>query len=181
MKLEDLKQDPVNARKHNPRNVAMIVDSIQELGCGRSILIDEDGRILAGNATYEALVEAGIKKVRVVEGNGDEIVAVQRNDLSKLDKVRLSLYDNRASELAEWDTGVLGSLRSHAFDSVFSDINNIFDGIFSDKELAIILGDDYELTGEDSTGELCGRKPSRVALVVCPKCQHEFKPNNKEE
>ena len=85
MKLEDLKQDPVNARKHNPRNVNMIVDSIQELGCGRSILIDEDGTIIAGNATYEALVEAGITKVRVVEGSGDEIVAVRRIDLTKLE------------------------------------------------------------------------------------------------
>ena len=104
MKLEDLKQDPVNARKHNPRNVAMIVDSIQELGCGRSILIDEDGKILAGNATYEALVEAGITKVRVVEGNGDEIVAVQRSDLTSLEKARLSLYDNRTSEAHFWET-----------------------------------------------------------------------------
>lgn len=85
MKLEDLKQDSVNARKHNPRNVAMIVNSIQEVGCGRSILIDEDGNILAGNATYEALVEAGIEKVRVVEGSGDEIIAVQRSDLTQLE------------------------------------------------------------------------------------------------
>ena len=172
MKLEDLKQDSVNARKHNPRNVAMIVNSIQELGCGRSILIDEDGNILAGNATYEALVEAGIEKVRVVEGTGDEIVAVQRSDLTQVEKTRLALYDNRASELAEWDTGILEEL---------TNIQNIFDGIFSNKELAIILGDDYELDGEDSTGELCGQKPSQTALVVCPKCQHEFKPNNKGE
>jgi len=163
MKLEDLKQDPVNARKHNPRNVNMIVDSIQELGCGRSILIDEDGMIIAGNATYEALVEAGITKVRVVDGTGDEIVAVQRMDLTKLEKARLALYDNRTSELAGWDTEVLETLTG---------IDNLFDNIFSDKELTVLLGDGYESDIE----EKFDREPSRVALVVCPKCQHEFKP-----
>ena len=135
MKLEDLKQDSVNARKHNPRNVAMIGNSIQEVGCGRSILIDEDGNILAGNATYEALVEAGIEKVRVVEGSGDEFIAGQRSDLTQLEKTRLALYDNRASELAEWDTEILDGL---------TNIQDIFDGIFSEKELEIILGNGFE-------------------------------------
>jgi len=163
MKLEDLKQDPVNARKHNPRNVAMIVDSIQELGCGRSILIDEDGKILAGNATYEALVEAGITKVRVVEGNGDEIVAVQRSDLTSLEKARLSLYDNRTSELAAWDAEVIRLL---------ADIDGTLDKIFSVTELNIILGDDDELE-LDGNGD---SPPGGKGVVVCPNCNKEFKP-----
>jgi len=161
MQLEDLKQDLVNARKHNPRNVNMIVDSIQELGCGRSILIDEDGTIIAGNATYEALVVAGIKKLRVVEGSGDEIVAVQRMDLTKLEKARLALFDNRASELAEWNTEALG---------ILTEVDNLFENIFSDKELTILLGDDCGLAIEEK-GDISG-----VSTVVCPKCQHEFKP-----
>ena len=164
MKLEDLKQDSVNARKHNPRNVNMIVDSIQELGCGRSILIDENGKIIAGNATYEALVEAGITKVRVVEGSGDEIVAVQRMDLTKLEKARLALFDNRASELSNWDTEVLATLTG---------IDNLFDNIFSDKELAVLLGDDYESDIEEKSD---GGYSEGSNVVVCPKCQHKFKP-----
>ena len=169
MKLEDLKQDPVNARKHNPRNVAMIVDSIQELGCGRSILIDEDGRILAGNATYEALVEAGITKVRVVEGNGDEIVAVQRSDLTSLEKARLSLYDTRTSELAAWDTDVIEVLH----ELTDCGLDGVFDKIFTDRELGALLGDGYEPDTEEPSGE---REPAGKAIVVCTKCQHEFKP-----
>ena len=164
MKLEDLKQDSVNARKHNPRNVNMIVDSIQELGCGRSILIDEDGMIIAGNATYEALVEAGITKVRVVDGSGDEIIAVRRIDLTKLEKSRLALFDNRASELATWDTEVLATLTG---------IDNLFDNIFSDRELAVLLGDDYEPDIEEKSD---GGHTEGNHVVVCPKCQHEFKP-----
>jgi len=164
MKLEDLKQDPCNTRKHNPRNVNMIVDSIQELGCGRSILIDEDGVIIAGNATYEALVEAGIKKVRVVDGSGDEIVAVRRIDLTKLEKARLSLFDNRASELSTWDTEVLETL---------TEVDNLFDNIFSDKELAVLLGDGY---GPDDEEKCDVGDTKGGVVVVCPKCQHEFKP-----
>jgi len=46
--LADLTLDPKNARKHNPRNIGMIVKSVGEVGVGRSIVIDEDGIVLAG-------------------------------------------------------------------------------------------------------------------------------------
>jgi hypothetical protein len=41
--LRDLKPDPQNARKHTSRNVAMVVDALQEVGAARSIVIDEKG------------------------------------------------------------------------------------------------------------------------------------------
>ena len=56
--LADLKPDKRNARKHNPRNIGMIADAIREIGVSRSGVIDEDGNILAGNGTYDALSEA---------------------------------------------------------------------------------------------------------------------------
>ena len=37
--LRDLKPDSQNARKHTPRNVAMVVDALQEVGAARSIVI----------------------------------------------------------------------------------------------------------------------------------------------
>ena len=55
--LRDLKADPQNARKHTPRNVAMVVDALQEVEAARSIVIDEKGVVLAGNATIKALVK----------------------------------------------------------------------------------------------------------------------------
>ena len=58
--LADLTPDPRNARTHTPRNVGMIVDALHEVGAARSIVIDEDGVILAGNATAEAAAEAGM-------------------------------------------------------------------------------------------------------------------------
>ena len=51
----------------------MIVDSLQRDGFGRSILIDENDTVLAGNATIDAAAEAGIERVRIIEAAGHEI------------------------------------------------------------------------------------------------------------
>ncbi|HOU22680.1 MAG TPA: hypothetical protein PLN42_00345 [Anaerolineae bacterium] len=37
----------------------MLDKSLQELGAGRSILVDRNGRIIAGNKTHEAAAGAG--------------------------------------------------------------------------------------------------------------------------
>jgi hypothetical protein len=57
--LRDLKPDSQNARKHTARNVAMVVDALQEVGAARSIVIDEKGVVLAGNATIKARWSSG--------------------------------------------------------------------------------------------------------------------------
>ncbi len=108
--LSSLTPDPRNARKHSDRNLAEIEAALREVGAGRSIVVDEAGTILAGNATVQAAAKAGIARVRVVEADGTELVAVRRSGLTPAQKRRLALFDNRAAELAEWDTEVLASL-----------------------------------------------------------------------
>lgn len=125
--LADLVPDPKNARKHSPRNVGTIVDALRKVGAARSIVIDEANVILAGNATIEAAAEAGITKVRVVEADGHEIIAVRRSGLSKKQKAELAVYDNRAAELADgWDTDALDALAGDGLD---------LGALFSDREL----------------------------------------------
>jgi DNA modification methylase len=101
--IKDLVPDPANRRAHNPRNIGMVVDALQQVGAARSIVIDEDNVILAGNGVTEAAAEAGITRVRVVEANGDELVAVRRTGLSAEQKRALAIYDNRTGELATWN------------------------------------------------------------------------------
>src|SRR5437868_3621944 len=83
--IGQLRQQPegLNARKHTPRNIGMIASALQEVGAARSIVIDEDGEILAGNGTIEAAGQVGIERVRVVDAEGDEIIAVRRSGLSQ--------------------------------------------------------------------------------------------------
>jgi DNA modification methylase len=101
--IKDLVADPANRRRHNPRNIGMVVDALHKVGAARSIVIDEGNVILAGNGVTEAAAEAGITRVRVIDASGDELIAVRRSGLSEAQKRELAIYDNRAAELAEWN------------------------------------------------------------------------------
>jgi len=136
--IRELTPDPQNARKHNPDNVGMIVDSLNEVGAARSIVIDEEGVILAGNATIEGAAQAGIEKLKVVDATGDEIIAVRRTGLSPEQKKRLALFDNRSAELATWDPEEIKRLADHD--------PELLEGMFSNKEID-------ELTSQLMDGE----------------------------
>ena len=69
----------------------------------RSIVIDEDGMILAGNGVVEAAAEVGITRMRIVEADGEEVIAVRRTGLTPEQKRALAIYDNRTAELATWN------------------------------------------------------------------------------
>ena len=59
--------------------------------------------ILAGNGVTEAAAEAGITRLRVIEADGNELIAVRRSGLTPAQKRALAIYDNRTSELASWN------------------------------------------------------------------------------
>jgi hypothetical protein len=108
--ISDLKFDHKNARKRTDSSSRLIQESLQRYGAARSIVIDEDNRILAGNGTIEGAKALGLTKLKVVEASGDEIIAVRRSGLSEDDKVGLALADNRAAELSDWDVEMLQQL-----------------------------------------------------------------------
>lgn len=165
--IADLTPDPVNARKHTERGVAMIKDALQDVGAARSIVIDEDNRVLAGNATLEAAALAGIHNVLVVDADGETIIAVRRTGLAEDQKRRLALFDNRAGELSEFDPAVIAQ---------FADDGLKLDDLFIDQELADITGaaasiPDFGPAGVDAQGKLDERTP-----VTCPACGHTWEP-----
>ena len=102
-----IRPDATNANKGTERGRYMVETSLRETGAGRSILLDADGRIIAGNKTFEAATDIGLP-VRIVETDGTELIAVQRVDLDLSDPTgtarKLAYYDNRASQVGlEWD------------------------------------------------------------------------------
>ena len=128
--LKDLTPDPKNRRTHTSRNVEMITEAIESVGTGRSIVIDEDDVVLAGNATVKAAGVAGLTKLKIVEAEGDEVIAVRRRGLSSEQKRALAIYDNRTAELAEWDV-----------EQLVEDVDAGLDlgAFFDENELAVVL------------------------------------------
>lgn len=142
--IKDLKHDHKNARKRTDRSAALIAESLKRYGAARSIVIDEDGRILAGNGTVEGARKAGISKLRIIEAEGDELIAVRRAGLTEDEKVGLALADNRSSDLSEWDNEMLRQLsEEHDLTPWFED----------DELLAEVLEPEKGLTDADDVPE----------------------------
>jgi DNA modification methylase len=108
--INNLLPDHKNARRRTDRSASLIKESIDRYGAARSIVIDEDNRILAGNGTIEAAKAAGIKNVRIIESDGTEVIAVRRTGLTEDEKIGVALSDNRSSDLSEWDQEMLRRL-----------------------------------------------------------------------
>lgn len=100
--------DKKNYRKHSEQNKKRIRKSLTECGAGRSVLVDKDGCLIAGNGVYEQAEKIGIK-TRVVETDGTELVVVKRTDIGTDDSKRklLALADNATSDSVEWDMEML--------------------------------------------------------------------------
>ena len=99
----DLIQDEHNYRKHSDTNKARIKKSIEEAGLGRSVVVDADGVLIAGNGVQQVIDKD--TPVRVVETDGTELVVVKRTDLHTGDPRRktLALADNSTADDVEWD------------------------------------------------------------------------------
>ncbi len=129
--ISELKSDHKNARRRTDRSSELIKESLQRYGAARSIVIDEENRILAGNGTIDGAKAAGIKNLRIIETDGDEIIAVKRTGLSEEQKVGLALADNRTADLSEWDQEMLHQLSEE------HDISPWFDQDDLDELLAV--------------------------------------------
>lgn len=149
MKIKDLKFDKRNANRGTERGRALLEKSLQSYGAGRSILIDKNNNIIAGNKTVEVAGEAGFKTVRIIETDGKEIIAVKRNDLD-LEKdtaaKELAIADNRTSELdLEWNSEELERLKNEGVD---------LGAFFSEKEFAEISADMETENTQDADAQI---------------------------
>ena len=137
-KISELIPDHANANKGTERGRYALEASLRQYGAGRSILLDKNGRIIAGNKTAEVAADVGLDDVLVVQTDGKQIVAVQRTDLD-IDSPEgrgLAYADNRVGELSlEWDA-----------EQVLADLNAGMDlsGLFFDFEIDKILGREGE-------------------------------------
>jgi len=154
--IADLCPDKRNANKGTPRGRAALERSLSQYGAGRSILLDKDNRIIAGNKTFQCAGEIGIDKVRIVETDGKEIVAVKRMDLSLDDKQArgLALADNRVGQLdLDWDAEELSRCA----------VEGVVDPtMFTQEEIDEIVGDETERLKDEE----CELKPYKKVHIL---------------
>jgi len=105
-----IKLDEKNYRLHGDKNKRIIRKSLAELGAARSIVVDNENYIIAGNGVFEMSQELGIK-TRIVESDGSELIVVKRTDIAADDEKRklLALADNHASDTSEFDIDLIAS------------------------------------------------------------------------
>lgn len=104
--IKDLKFDDKNFNKHTEFGMGLLEKSLNKFGAGRSILVDKDNNIIAGNGIVEAAANAGLTKTKVVETTGDELVVVKRTDvaLNSAQGREMALADNATAQAdLEWD------------------------------------------------------------------------------
>jgi len=96
--ISSLTPDPVNARKHDARNLQAIENSLLKFGQRKPICVTPDSIVVAGNGTLEAAKKLG----------WTEIVIARTPIGWSWEQIRaFALADNRTAELAEWDDKVL--------------------------------------------------------------------------
>ncbi len=178
-----IKYDSRNYRKHNEKNKKLIKKSLEECGTGRSIIIDNNEEIIAGNGVYEQAKQMNIP-VKVVETDGTELIAVKRTDLNTDDEKRtkLAILDNSTADSSEMDYALLQKdfdlvdLMDMGIDAVNFDIeadansdNSVFDNLpdeISNEELA--PEELEEIKGDDNTAT------ERVVVTFMPEQKTEL-------
>lgn len=168
IRIEDLKMDGTNANKGTDEGRELLGKSLEELGLGRSILVDKDNNVIAGNKTLEAALKLGIKDIVIVETQGDKMVAVKRTDIDlNTEKGRdLAIADNAIGEKnLEWDEEALETLEQEF---------GISRGEWGDperkKEDKVV--EDPSVEGKQEEEQ---EQEEKGRMTICPKCYAEFK------
>jgi ParB-like nuclease domain len=97
VKIADLIPNAKNPRKRNPRQIRAIAHSIERFGFNAPILVDRNGRIIAGHGRYEAAKLLNLEWVPVI----------RLEHLSEEQARAYMLADNKLAEGSSWDEGKL--------------------------------------------------------------------------
>lgn len=166
-KISDLQFDDKNFNKGTQYGDAMLEKSLSKYGAGRSILVDKNNNIIAGNKTAGKAGEMGMENALIIESDGTQLIVVKRTDIDlDSDEGRgLAFADNFVSKVnLEWDyEAIAGGVDSEtikdfgfSFDFDFgeddekdySDKNKEIDVDGLDEKMKIVLEytmEEYEL------------------------------------
>lgn len=168
-KITDLKFDDKNFNKGTQYGKHLMEKSLSKFGAGRSILIDKNNRIIAGNKTTENFGELGLEDVKIVETDGKTLIAVRRNDID------LDTPEGREFALADNQTAKTN------IDFDFEMLESEFeDSELEDWGVHTFKGDedvDYSILDELDLDDELKDKEGNVKRALCL----EFEPEHYDE
>ena len=159
MKISDLIPDDKNFNIGNKEGIALIEKSLKKFSAGRSILIDKNNRIIAGNKTVENAIKTGFEDVQIVESDGKRIIAVKRTDID------LDSPEGREMALA---------------DNATAKENIMFDVELIEAEVSEAVCEEWgiekpkEINFEDIESNQNRESKKKSKEVTCPLCGHNF-------
>jgi DNA modification methylase len=95
--IDRLHADPKNPREHSDRQIKLLAASIESLGFNSPILIDRDGKILAGHGRWLAAQKLGLRRVPTIK----------LEHLTDAQAKAFMLADNRLAEISAFDVQLL--------------------------------------------------------------------------
>jgi DNA modification methylase len=96
-RLEELALDPANPRRHSKKQIRQIGHSIKRFGFNVPVLVDRDGKVIAGHGRVLAAGELGMA----------ELPTVRLDHLSTAQARAFMIADNRLTEISTWDDRLL--------------------------------------------------------------------------
>jgi DNA modification methylase len=92
VRLNELKPDPRNPRRHKRSQILALARSIEAFGFNAPILVDKNKKIVAGHARYEAAMLCGLTHVPVI----------YLDHLSEAQAKAYLLADNKLNDRSDW-------------------------------------------------------------------------------
>lgn len=115
VQIDDLIQDDHNFNQGTEQGAALMQRSFSEHGAGRSVFIDKNNRLVAGNKAQKGFKAAGYRRVVIVDSDPDTLVAVRRKDIDLDSKEgrEMALLDNLTTQVnLSWDKAELEAVQA---------------------------------------------------------------------
>ena len=143
--IDKLRRNARNPRDHKEKQLGRLIKSIDRFGFIVPCIIDDDYRVLAGNARVAAAARLGFT----------EVPAIRIRHLTEAEMRAFVVADNKLTELATWNDAIL---REELQFFAELDIDFDFSAIgFDTAEVDIILGDATGSKNDDLTVPAAGR------------------------
>lgn len=149
IKVSELKPYENNVKKHDEKQIDLIIESIKQFGFRQNLVVDKDNVVVVGHGRLLAAEKMGL----------EEVPCIKADDLTDEQIKALRIADNKISEKGIWDNDALAEELKAIGESI-----NMTELGFGEFELNILMGDfEPEPFKEEEIKEFGGREDDFLA------------------